>query len=1263
VIWSRARFRVPAGVFSRSLATTRLSPVAFAAAAVLLSTVAVTDARADVSDRLPRLAKLRADIAASSGPLAYVAVRKLWGEWDRGDPNEVEEALHEVARDTGEPAPVRAYASLLEAYARRRRGDLDGARARIARLGYVGKWLVVGPFENDGKVGPEEVYEPEKDQDGAINLTHDYDGKDHKPVRWRMLPAVSPYGWVDFGAFLRPAEQSCVYATTFVRDARKDRTAPRTISVWAGATGALRLYWNGTPILRDDKYRDLDSDRFAATATLRQGYNRLTAKVCGDDRAPMLSLRVAAADGAPDEQLEVDADPSHSTAAGGAVLASAGKGPAVPPPARVEGPAQAFERLVQGGDPAMLEAYARYLGTTGSDDPTEHRARELARRAAEKQPTIERMLLAGELAESRNQRTSWVDQAEALVAKVGATQVTLEERIDVLLARATLAHAGVNWRDAVPFYEQVLALDPDNVPATLAKADAYDDVGLRETALTLLEGALARRPRSVALLRAAAASLRDQGRETEADELAERYTQLRFDDPSFVRAHIDLAVARRDTASAARWIDRLVATDPDGAGALRAAAQAWMRLGDRRRAIAVYRSAVDLAPGDTDLLHELAAAYALAGEDDERLRLLKRVLELMPQAKEVRDEVAHMEPPRPRADEQYARPASEFLAARALPAAGQARRSLVDLQVTTVFPNGLASRFHQVVYQPLTDAAAAESREYDDIEFESDSQTVQVRAARVYRKDGTVDEAVESGAGAMAEDPAMAVYTSARAYYVRFPRLEPGDVVELQYRVEDVAPRNEFADYFGEVTYMQARAEPTVYGEYVLVTPKSRAFYFNEPRVPGMRQTIEDRGDQRVYRFVARDVPAVDQEALQPPWTEVLGHVHVSTYKSWDEMGRWYWGLVKDQFVPDDEVRRRAEALTVGRKDEAAKVRAIYDYVVQETRYVALEFGIHGYKPYRCAQIFARGFGDCKDKATLIVTMLGALGIKATPVIVRTANKGDIEPSPASLAPFDHMIAYVPSLDLYLDGTAEYTGSLELPAMDRGAMALQVNEGAARLVHLPDPPASASVSSHKLDASLTADGGAAFDWRVDVSGAEASEWRVRFHAASTRRRRVQEVIAAFLPGSEVASVEAGSLEDIEQNVAMRVRGKISQFARAEGDGWSVPLGRKEHMVRDYASLATRRLDVRLPAQWTEQDDWIVRLPPGAKARSVPAPSRGSGPFGSYALEVESTGNALHVTTTITLTKTRIAAAEYPAFRAWCEQVDHALGQRATVTLR
>jgi tetratricopeptide (TPR) repeat protein len=1224
--------------------------------ALVVLAVPLSEARADVGDRLPRLSKLRSEVAAARGPLAYAALRRVWSEWDRGDPAEVEEVLHDVANDAAMAAPVRVYAGLLEAYARRRRGDLDGARGHIAKLGFVGKWMMVGPFDNDGKGGFPLAFDPEKQQELPLDLTHDYDGKDHRPVRWRTLPSVSPYGWVDFGVFVRPAVEACVYATTFVRDARVKGNTTRPVSVWAGATGAVRVWWNAVEAIRDDKYRDIDSDRFAARATLREGWNRVTAKVCGDDREPMMSLRVAGADGAPDAALEVDADPRHSTRQGGAVVPMGRVAPE--PQGAVQGPVQAFEAAIKGDDPAMLEAYARYLGATGADDPSEHRAREIADKAADKAPTIARLLLSGELAESRNQRADWITRAEALAARPGTP---VSDRIDVLLARAGYARTGVNWRDAVPYYERVLALDPDNIPATLARIELYEEAGLRETALVQLQNALAVRPRSVALLRATVAALRDAGRETESDEMAERYASVRFDDPAFARAHVDLAVARRDAAGAAHWLDRLLATTPDSSGTLQATAQAWMHLGDRARAIAAYKQALDLAPEDTEMMQELATAYALGGQQDEQLRLLKRVLEIMPQNKDVRERVAHLAPAPPRADEAYARPASEFLAKRGAPAEGQAKRTLVDLQVTSVLPSGLASRFHQVVYQPLTDAAAAEGREYD-FAYETDSETVQVRAARVYRKDGSIEEAVESGAGGMADDPAMAIYTSARSYYVRFPRLEPGDVVELQYRVEDVSERNAFADYFGEVVYLQS-SEPTARAEYVLITPKARTLYFNEPRVPGLQKSSEEKGDQRIYKFLALDVPSVELEPEQPPWTEVLGHVHVSTYKTWEDVGKWYWGLVKDQFIPDDDVKRRAEALTKGLKDDAAKVRAIYDYVVQKTRYVALEFGIHGFKPYRCAQIFARGFGDCKDKATLIVTMLSALGIKATPVIVRTDLKGDIETSPASLAPFDHMIAYVPGLDWYLDGTAEYTGSQELPAMDRGALALQINEGAAKLVHLPDPPASASVSSHRIDATLAGDGNAVIDWRTDVTGVEASEWRVRFHAETTRKQRLQQMVGGVLPGSEITTVESGDLEDVEQRVTMHVKGKVPRFARADGDTLTVPLGRKEHMVRDYAPLASRKLDVRAFAQWTQEDDWTVRLPAGVKVKTMPTPARGSSPFGAYEVTVEQTGGVLHVKTTVSLSRTRVTPAEYGAFRGWCETVDRALGQEATVSLK
>ena len=1217
--------------------------------ALLVATVALLPgmAAADVGQRLPRITRLSAEVSRAGTPLGYVALRQLWSEWDQGDPAEVEEALASLARDAAIAPPIRAYAGLLEAYARRRRGDLAGAKTKIKDLGFVGTWIVAGPFDNEGKAGLDRSFGPEDEIADALVLARTYDGKERQ-VGNRLTPDVFPYGWVDLGTMIRPQEKVCAYATTFVRSAKN---VARPFSIWFGSAGAAKLFFDGKQVLVDAKYRDLDADRFGVALRLLPGWHRLTVKVCGDDDAPMFSLRLADAAGAPDRDLEADPDPAHAKEAA-AVRYRKGDSPPAPV---VTGPVTAFEKLVAKDDPASLEAYARFLVLTSSDDPSEHRARDLARRAAEKAPTAARCTLAGDLAENRNQRAIWIDRAEDLVRR-GAT---VEEKITTLLARAAHARGGANWRDAIPYYDKVLAIDPDNVPANLARVELYSEAGLRETALASLDRALARRPRSVALLRANTAALRELERTTEAEELANRYAAVRFDDTTVATERIEIALAKRDVALANRWIERLVETAPDSARALAAAAKAYVSLGDRPKAIAMLRRALDLAPEDVGTLRSLADVYALGGQTDEQLRLLRKVLELRPQEKDVREYVAHTEPARARADEAYAQPAAEFLKLRDRPSEGRSRRTLVDLQVTTVFANGLASRFHQVVFQPLTDASAADAREYA-FTFEADTETVQLRGAKIHKKNGQTAEAIESGEGP-ADNPALAMYTSSRAFYVHFPRLDPGDVVELQYRVEDIAHRNAFADYFGEVVYMQS-TEPIAKSDYVLITPKSRSFHFNKPNISGLTSKQEEKGDTRIFRFTADDVPPLEAEPMMPPLGEALGHVHVSTYKSWDDMGRWYWGLVKDQFTADDEVRRRAAEITKGLTDERAKVRAVYDFVVQKTRYVALEFGIHGFKPYRCAQIFARGFGDCKDKATLIVTMLKELGIPATIVILRTGMRGDFETEPASLAPFDHAIAYVPSLNLYLDGTAEFTGSNELPSMDRGALGLLVNEGKPKLVHLPEAPASESTSRKTLEATLAADGTAQIDWRIDVSGAHAPTWRQRYHAKATQKQRVQEDLGSEIPGAEIAQVSASDLDDVEQPVQIKAKAKAPSYARKDGDSWTVPVGAKEHLVRAWAPLSSRKRDIRIFALTTHENETLVRLPPNAKVTTAPHAAHGTSPYGSYAVEADVNGKSVRVKTTVAITKSRIRAAEYAAFRAFCEEADRALGQTLTYTV-
>ena len=1210
----------------------------------------VGEARADVTDLHPDVARRAAAVRSARGPEAYAALRELWRTWDRADPSQIESALDEASEGSALPASTVVYAKLLAAYARRRRGDFDGALARVEKLGFIGRWAVLGPFDNEHKGGFTAALAPEVDLLDPIVPGHAYDGKE-RPVRWRVPPEVQTYGWFDFGDIVRPRESMCAYATTFVR-AKPGTPAPREVSLWFGSSGASRVYWNGAAVLEDAAYRAIDIDRMAARVTLRPGFNRITVKGCGDDEAPKFALRVADQNGAPDLDIEVSADIEVSRLVAETPHPKGERARAVSK-STIEGPLQilAARAASEGAAPAALEAYARYLTVTGGDPKSEHVARDLARRAAELEPNVSRALLAASLAEDRNQQREWLVKARSLVRDRA-------DDVDVLLAEAELARTGTNWRDAIPIFERVLALEPDNVAAILGRVELYTTAGLKSTALATLEAAVARQPYAILLLRAYAGELRSAGRETEAFEVEARYAALRFDDSGFLGQMVELAVARRDGSGAERWLGRLLHSESDGAWVRGIAAKTYRSLGQQDRARAAYTRALAMAPEDVPTLRALSDLYGEDGDREAQLRLLRQIVALEPQAKDVREYLERIDAPGLRADEAYAWPPERFLAMRSAPDEGYARRTLRNLVVTTVFPNGLASRFHQVVFQPLTEEAAASGREFG-FDFHGDREIVQLRAARVYRQNGKIDEAIESGEGA-ANNPAIAMYTSSRTYYVHFPRLEKGDVVELRYRVEDTSPRNEVGDSFSDIQYLQSD-EPMQSSEYVLVAPTSRAMNIFASPIPGLVRETRVEGDRTIRRFAIDKPPPVAPEPAMPPWSEVLAHVQVSTFKTWDEVGSFYWGLAREQFDVDDEVRRTVRAITKGLTDDRAKVSAVYKYATR-TRYVALEFGIEGIKPRRSAQTLARGWGDCKDKATLIVTMLRELGIPATIVLVRTKMRGEIETDPPSLGAFDHAIAFIPSLDLYLDGTAENTGTNELPAMDRDAIALVVNEGKPKLVRLPSASADASIARRRAQVTLSPDGAADLLIDTQVSGVFASDFRQRYFAEGTRRERAARDLAADFGSVDIGArgVEVGDVDEVEQPVRLRVRGRTLSFARLEGDTWSLPAGPPQHLLTEYASLSRRRLDVVLPARFAREDEWVIKLPQAAKLVALPTPASEDGPFGSFAVTVESSPGKITIQSRLSFKETHVTPSNYAAWRSFCEAVDRAFGQRIVV---
>lgn len=1205
------------------------------------------------------LARLQQRLTQAKSYDAYTLLRLTWQRWEEANPDHVENALAAARQSAALSPAARVYAGVLEAYARRRRGDLAGAKRRLLELGYVRDWLIVGPFANDNRSGLAARHVIEQELEQPVMLDRSYSGR-ARAVRWWQIPDVHPYGYLDFGAHLRPNRDVCAFATTYVE------TTEKKISLWAGATGAFRLYFNDELVLEDKTYRSLDADRRAVVVTPHAGFNRITAKVCGDEASPALSLRVGAADGA---ALALGKAVKTSTALAAGTSASSAMKQAGKKKASSQaggGPLQALEAALAaaGGSPSaqLLESYASYLLVTGGDSDTSHEARDFARRAANLAPTVDRLILAAKLAEDRNGARRFVARA----AKV--ENPSEHERIAVMLAEALVVRSGANPRDAFRLYEDVLALEPTNTEAILGKVDLYVDAGLNRTALKTLEKANQARPKSVALLRALSSQLRELRLDRRAREIESRYAALRFDDGGFLRMQLDLAAARGDASGVARWQRRLIAVEPGSVWAHREIATALLKLGKPASAIAAYEQALVIAPEDIVTMRALSDLYGRLGKRDLQLATLKKILRIRPQEKSVRTYVEHIDPQGERADEKYAWEPEKFLAMRTVKStankSGHALRTLHKLSVTTVFASGLASSFNQVVFQPLSKGSAASSQHYAFV-YHADRQIVTLRAARVFRADGRVDEAIQSGEMPL-NDPSINMYTLQRQFVVQFPKLNPGDVVELRYRIDDVSVRNEKSDYFGEVSYLQG-TEPIDSVDYVLIAPKDKSLRMSigpsdSAAAKKLNKKVTESGKQRITRVRGTKIPALKVEPRMPQLGELLAHVHVSTFASWEDVGAWYWTLARDKVDVDDDVRKVARKLAKGLETDREKVASVYRYVANETRYVALEFGIEGIRPRRAALTLARGWGDCKDKATLIVSMLSELGIGAELVILRTGLRGGFDTSTASLEPFDHAIVYIPSLDLYLDGTAEATGTGELPALDRSAIGLRISQGKGKLVELPEPPANTSREERVFAVRLKGNGDVSFKGHIRNVGVDAPSWRSRYRAPETQRERVSADLATSLGPVELRPGAAGLKVEGVQGIESPVRVDVSGTASVskQGDTLVVPVGPAWTLVGQLAARPKRTHDLVVGPRREHSETWTVTIPPGMAASSLPKQTTIKTKFGSYVQTVKTEGTKVTVTATLRLTQRRVPVSEYKDFRAFCQAVDAASGARLLV---
>ena len=305
------------------------------------------------------------------------------------------------------------------------------------------------------------------------------------------------------------------------------------------------------------------------------------------------------------------------------------------------------------------------------------------------------------------------------------------------------------------------------------------------------------------------------------------------------------------------------------------------------------------------------------------------------------------------------------------------------------------------------------------------------------------------------------------------------------------------------------------------------------------------------YVWELRDLPYVEPEPAAPSIKNIVPRLVISVFpaagaatglqafKSWADVSLWLTALSDPQVEPNDAMIAKAKELVAGASTELEKIAAIARFS-QNINYISIQTGIGrggGYRPHPAPEIFAKAYGDCKDKTNLMRALLKSVGITSYPVSIYSGDRYYVREEWPSPQQFNHCIIAVKVGDsiqlpavirheklgslLIFDPTDPYTRLGDIPGQEQGSLALIVAGEEGGLVRMPASPPEMNRTNRTLDLELLADGSIQSRVREEMSGEAAASGRAEFQEAAKDLydQLIESWISGTVRGAKVSKID------------------------------------------------------------------------------------------------------------------------------------------------
>ena len=504
--------------------------------------------------------------------------------------------------------------------------------------------------------------------------------------------------------------------------------------------------------------------------------------------------------------------------------------------------------------------------------------------------------------------------------------------------------------------------------------------------------------------------------------------------------------------------------------------------------------------------------------------------------------------------------------------------------------------------------------------------------------------------------------TDVRAKVVHIPAADPGNLIGYEYEQED----HPFV--LQDIWYFQG-SHPARESHYRLQLPAGweyKASWLNHGEV------APAQAGNNQWQWTVSGVPAIKSESDMPPHRGIQGQMIVSfvpsggaegkTFASWRDMGLWYLNLTSGRRDPSPEIRQKVAALTASTPTPLGKMQVLARFVQRDVRYVAIELGIGGYQPHPAADVFTHRYGDCKDKTTLMASMLKEIGIESYYVVINS-ERGAVTPEmPAHMGGFDHAILAIqlpPRLNdaslvavmphpklgrlLFFDPTSELTpfGLLFGPLQANYGL-LVLPEG-GELVELPQLASATNGVVRTAKLTLAATGTLSGEVKEVRFGDRASAQRYALKSVTKdadRIKPIETLLARSLSSYHVTKASISNLDQTELPFVFDYSLVADNYAKPAGNLLLV-------RPRVVGVKSSDLLETKEPRQYPvvfdgpsrDTDTFEIAMPPGYEVDDLPQPVNAEFSFASYHSKAEVSGNILRYTRTFEVKEPSVPLAK------------------------